>query len=70
MKRECIPDEAINSMIKRDRVEVSLLILFCRFHFLCQFSFRFNTGSRSQKHWWSLLHFSTMFCYVTPVTLH
>ena len=35
MKRECIPDEAINSVIKRDRVEVSLFILFCRFHFLC-----------------------------------
>ena len=40
-----------NSMIKqdqlmsrrsKDRLEASLLILFCRFHYLRQFSFHFN----------------------------
>ena len=52
MKRECQPVETINSMIERDqpkpqrsndRAKVSLVSLFCRFQFLCPFSFRFNS---------------------------
>ena len=52
MKRDCQPDETISSTIKRDqpsqqrsegRVNVNKFVnLFCRFHFLCKFSFRFN----------------------------
>ena len=46
----------------KDRVKVSLLILICRFHFVHQFSFRFNASSCSKI----IIKFSTMF-YVTPV---
>ena len=49
------PDETINSMIKREqwkprkseRKFVDFILLFALF---CQFSFRFNAGSWSQKH--------------------
>ena len=46
-------------------MEVSLLILFCRFHFVYQFSFRF-TASNSSK---IIIIFFAMF-YVTPVCMY
>ena len=45
----------------KDRVEVSLLILFCRFHFVHQFNFHSNASTCSKI----IILFST----VTPVTL-
>ena len=76
MKSECQQDETINSAIKRDqpkprrskdRVKVSLLILFCH----VQLSF-FNAGSwqSSALRTIGVVHyyiFNYVFCYVTIV---
>ena len=82
VKRECQPDEIVNSMIKReqlkprrskDRVKVSLVILFCLpFSLSVQLSFPSMSVvavKSTQGHMCYITIFSTAFCYVMPATL-